>query len=98
MPGRPPAAPPTESAMRKRFLSSVAAALVGAGSAAAQAPAYLPGTAAPPAPPTLYGQVVGTPILLPLNPQESPVVSDAPCLGGGSTGLRPGVDCLPDPA
>jgi hypothetical protein len=84
--------------MRKRFFCSVAAALVGAGAATAQAPAYLPGAAAPPAPPLLYGQIVGTPVLLPLNPQESPVVSAAPCLGGGSTGLRPGVDCLPDPA
>jgi hypothetical protein len=80
--------------MRKGLLSSVATALVGAGSALAQSPYYLPdeGWRAP------SGQASGVPALLSADPAPPPAAAPAapPTWSGGSTGLVPGVDCLPD--
>ncbi len=74
--------------MRKGLLSSVATALVGAGSALAQNPYYVP----------TDGQTSATPALLsvePLKASAAPAASPPPTLSCGSTGLVPGVDCLP---
>jgi hypothetical protein len=74
--------------MRKGLLSSVATALVGAGSALAQNPYYLPTDNA--------GLTPGVPALLSAEAGAGPVASaPAPVMSGGSTGLVPGVDCLP---
>src|SRR4051794_27455525 len=74
--------------MRTRLLSAAAAAFASAG-LATEPPSYLPGGPAKPA--------ADAPVLLPPNPPAPK--EDCPCcLGGGSTGLRPGIDCLPDPA
>ncbi len=78
--------------MRKGWLSSVATALVGAGSALAQGPSYLPGEAAMP-----VGPAAGMPALLSAEPAPPPPAPPAPpAMTGGSTGLVPGVDCLPE--
>jgi hypothetical protein len=74
--------------MRKGLLTSVATALVGAGSALAQNPYYLP----------TDGQAGGIPALLSAEPMPAPAAARPaapPALTGGSTGLVPGVDCLP---
>jgi hypothetical protein len=73
--------------MRKGLLSSVATALVGAGSALAQNPYYLP----------TDGPAGAMPTLLSAEPIQAPAVPPPPppTLSGGSTGLVPGVDCLP---
>jgi hypothetical protein len=79
--------------MRKGLLSSVATALVGAGSALAQNP-YLPTDAT--ARPT--GPAAGMPALLSADPSQAPASTSPtapPIMSGGSTGLTPGVDCLP---
>jgi hypothetical protein len=81
--------------MRKGLLGTVAAALVGTGTALAQAPAYLPGPAA--ASPGYASVIADSPVLLPAQPDAPAPAAPAPGLTGGSTGLRPGVDCLPDP-
>jgi hypothetical protein len=75
--------------MRKGLLSSVATALVGAGSALGQNTTYLPGNGAP------AGQTSGAPVLLSTEPAPPPAAPLHPDLTGGSTGLVPGVDCLP---
>src|SRR5437588_3194994 len=78
-----------EPAMRKGMLCSVATALVGAGSALAQNPYYLPTDGTAPA--------SGVPALLSAQPNAAPVATaPAPVMTGGSTGLVPGVDCLPN--
>lgn len=74
--------------MRKGLLSSVATTLVGAGAALAQNPYYLPTDAALPR----------TPALLSVETNEAPPAATSiapPALTSGSTGLVPGVDCLP---
>jgi hypothetical protein len=76
--------------MRKGLLSSVATALVGASSALAQNPSYLPTDGLTP-----LGPVAGTPALLSADQGQLPAQPTAPALTGGSTGLVPGVDCLP---
>src|SRR5207302_9666886 len=75
-----------EPAMRKGLLCSVATALVGAGSALAQNPYYLPTDAIP---------ATGVPALLSAEPTAPAQAITAPKMNGGSTGLVPGVDCLP---
>ena len=80
--------------MRKGLLSCVASTLAGAGAAFAQPPGYLPSS--PDAQPGLARVVVGAPVLLPATPDVAAPAAD-PGLTGGSTGLRPGIDCLPDP-
>jgi hypothetical protein len=47
--------------------------------------------------PAYASPYAGTPVLLPAQPDAAAPPAD-PGLTGGSTGLRPGVDCLPDPA
>jgi hypothetical protein len=82
-----------EPTMRKGLLSSVATALVGAGSALAQNP-YLPTDAT--ARPT--GPAASVPALLSADPAPAPAMSGPtapPSMSCGSTGLVPGVDCLP---
>jgi Putative beta barrel porin-7 (BBP7) len=79
--------------MRKGLLSSVATALVGAGSALAQTP-YLPTDAT--GRPT--GPTASMPALLSADPAAPPAASGStapPTMSCGSTGLTPGVDCLP---
>src|SRR5438067_11783528 len=72
--------------MRKGLLGCATALWAGGAWAQEQEPpAYLPG----PAPAVVP--------LLPLRPDADPPAADCG-LTGGSTGLRPGVDCLPDPA
>ena len=73
--------------MRKGLLCSVATALVGAGSALAQNPYYLP----------TDGRANAMPTLLSAEPMPAPTGAPTapPALSGGSTGLVPGVDCLP---
>jgi hypothetical protein len=72
--------------MRKGLLSSVATVLVGASSALAQNPYYLPTDGARPN---------GVPALLSAEPATPAEQAVAPKMSGGSTGLVPGVDCLP---
>ncbi len=91
--------------MRKGLLGSVASALLGAGSALAQPPAYPPVGSAM-LPPALAYPTANAPVLLPADPRgaysgayaadASPAPADLG-LTGGSTGLRPGVDSLPNP-
>ncbi len=74
--------------MRTRLLS-VAATALSATAFAAEPPSYLPGGPAKPS--------ADAPVLMPVAP---PAPKDCECdckLSGGSTGLRPGVDCLPSP-
>src|SRR4051812_48382513 len=80
--------------MGKGLLSTVVLALVATSPASAQTPSYLPGPGDP-----LPGRAsvgVGMPVLLPAAPDSLPPATDTG-LTGGSTGLRPGVDCLPNP-
>src|SRR4051794_39297955 len=77
--------------MRKGLLSTVATALVGAGSALAQT-SYLPGDGS--APTGKPGN--GLPVPLSAEPAARAAAPSAPpALSCGSTGLVPGVDCLP---
>lgn len=80
--------------MRKGLLSTVATALVGTSAALAQGPSHLPseGVAYP------SGRVTGVPALLSADAAQTPAATttpSAPVMSGGSTGLMPGVDCLP---
>src|SRR5436190_23032087 len=79
--------------MRNRLLSTVATLLT-ACPALAQLPRYLPGSNDQS--PGAARVIVGTPTLLSASPDAAPPMNDAG-LTGGSTGLRPGVDCLPAP-
>src|SRR5262245_60116000 len=81
--------------MRKGMLWTVASTLIVAGTTLAQAPGYLPSAAD--LPPSVAGVVVGTPVLLPASPESASPAAAGPGLTGGSTGLRPGIDCLPEP-
>ena len=74
--------------MRKGLLCSVATTLVGAGTALAQNPYYLP----------TDGPSTRTPALLSVETNKAPPAAGStapPALSSGSTGLVPGIDCLP---
>jgi Putative beta barrel porin-7 (BBP7) len=73
--------------MRKGLLTSMATALVGVGSALAQNPYYLP----------TDGPAGNVPTLLSAEPIPAPARTPTapPSMTGGSTGLVPGLDCLP---
>lgn len=76
--------------MRTRLLSAAATAL-SATAFAAEPPPYLPGGPARPA--------ADAPALVPIAPPAPKSDCDCNCnLSGGSTGLRPGIDCLPPPS
>src|SRR5204863_9554933 len=83
-----------EPPMRKEMLSCVATALVGAGSALAQYHSYLPSDGPAPA-----SSPRSMPVLLSADPAPPPPPDKGstapPTSSGGSTGLVPGVDCLP---
>jgi hypothetical protein len=81
--------------MRKGLLGTIGSALIAAGSAFGQAPSYLPSAAEQP--PSVAGVVNGMPVLLPASPDACSLPKADPGLTGGSTGLRPGIDCLPEP-
>src|SRR5689334_13799880 len=88
--------PRKESAMRRLVFTAATAAWV-AGSAWGQEPARLPDGA--PADAIVNG--FSTPALLPVpgtpTTAMTETVTDGIVADGGSTGLRPGVDCLPNP-
>jgi hypothetical protein len=72
----------------------MAATLLTACPALAQLPGYLPGSNDQS--PGMARVTVGMPALLSASPDSAPPTNDG-ALTGGSTGLRPGVDCLPAP-
>src|SRR5262245_59089544 len=87
--------------MRKGLLGSVASALIGAGAALAQPPTYPP-LSSTMLPPGLAYPTANAPVLLPTHPRGVYAADTTPAPGdlgltGGSTGLRPGVDSLPNP-
>src|SRR5262245_25082572 len=82
--------------MRRQMLAAATAAFM-AGTSWGQQPAHLP--EGPPADAILNS--VGSPALLPVPGTPTAATTESVVDGivadGGSTGLRPGVDCLPNP-